>query len=56
MITTRNGKFSVISYQHACGHPGERRCQSLHVSLFRIWAKEAELGLCRQCRADCSSA
>lgn len=52
MKTTRHGRFAVVEYRHACGHPGESSCQTIHLAVFRRLAKEAALGLCRQCRVD----
>jgi hypothetical protein len=45
----RNGKFSVIEYRHACGHPGESHCQTVDLASFERLAREAACGPCAEC-------
>lgn len=49
MNVTRNGKFSVLSYRHGCGHPGESHCQTVHLASFERLALEAARGPCAEC-------
>lgn len=51
MKTARHGKFAVIEYQHACGHPGESHCQTVHLASFERLAREAAAEPCASCAA-----